>query len=612
MSQIRDLERRASAESGISSLDLMENAGRAAAAEVMKAVIGKTALVICGYGNNGGDGLVAARHLAAAGYDVRVIIAGPPKSFTAEVNHNLERLFSAGIKPEIVSSGKSLEETFDKMAKPGVVVDAIFGIGLKGAVDSFHEGLINKINSLGSPVVSLDIPSGLDADTGKHPGACVKADVTVTFGFPKTGFASGEAKRLIGKLVISDIGLGGMQKPDSARPPQDNTLRARSGRQGPVRPGHPWIFKDRYLKPSRGIKQGQIITFQDKDGNFYGRGYYNSASEIAIRILTFKDEPIDAEFFRNRIRAAFDKRRYLAGQTDAYRAVFSEADGLPGLVVDIYKDTAVFQLLTLGMDKLRALIAGAIEDVIRPSYIYEKSVSPFGRVEGVKETRRWHGKTGSPIIEIFEGRLKFLVDIEKGHKTGFYLDQRRSRMALEAFSKNKRVLDLFCYTGAFAVSALVFGASRAVGIDVKGEWLELAEKNAALNGVSGRSRFIKSDAFAYLRDLAENGEKFDLIILDPPSFLKTRVSLESARKGYRELNLLAMKALVDGGVLATFSCSHNMPNETFSGIIKEAADRAGKRYAILKRCRQAQDHPVIREIPETEYLKGYYLKINET
>ncbi len=392
---------------------------------------------------------------------------------------------------------------------------------------------------------------------------------------------------------------------------KEKNTRLRSGRKGIVRPRHPWIFKSQLLKTDPAIKPGNIISVTDAKGGFIGRGYYNPKSEIVIRLLTFIDEPIDSAFFHKRIAQAVDKRKNLSAVTNAYRAVFSEADSLPGLIVDIYNDTVVFQALTLGIDKFKSEITDAIDDILKPKYIYEKSSSPFRRLEDLKEITGWWGDEGKGLVEIFEGKAKFLVDIVNGHKTGFYLDQRKSRMALESIAKGRKVLDLFCYTGGFSVSAAVYGAKSVLGADIKEDWLLLARENARLNGIGEKTEFIKGGSFEILKNINNSAEKFDIIILDPPSFLKSRESIVAATKGYKELNALAMKALSDGGVLATFSCSHNMPNELFSKMIDEAAARAGKKFTIIKRCHQAQDHPIVRSIPETEYLKGYFLKISE-
>jgi 23S rRNA (cytosine1962-C5)-methyltransferase len=388
----------------------------------------------------------------------------------------------------------------------------------------------------------------------------------------------------------------------------EKAVRLRTGKKGVIRPNHPWIFKSQLLKTDPAIKPGDIISVTDDKGKFIGRGYYNPKSEIVVRLLTFIDEPVDTDFFRKKITLAVEKRQKLSAVTNAYRAIFGEADCLPGLVVDTYNDTVVFQALTLGIDKFKSEIADAIDDILKPKHIYEKSSSPFRKLEGLGDVTGWWGDEGKGLVEISEGRVKFLVDIIKGHKTGFYLDQRRSRMALENIAKGKKVLDIFCYTGAFSVSAACFGAGRVVGVDIKEEWLKLARENASLNTAGGKTEFIKGDAFEALKKINAAGEKFDIIIVDPPSFLKNKGSVISAARGYRELNVLAMKAVSDGGIIATFSCSHNIPNELFSKIIKESAVQADKKFTILKRCHQAEDHPIVRAIPETEYLKGYFLK----
>jgi len=390
----------------------------------------------------------------------------------------------------------------------------------------------------------------------------------------------------------------------------EKVIRLRSGRQGKLRPGHPWVYKNQFLKISPTIKPGDLISVQTSNGKFVGRGYYNPRSEISVRLLTFNDEPLDQIFFNNRIKQAFDRRNPLFSVTNAFRAVFSEADGLPGLIIDIYHNTVVFQVLTLGMDRFKNLILKSIENILKPSFVYEKSVSPFRKVEGLKDSAMWWGSSGEPIIEIFEGKAKFFVDIVNGHKTGFYLDQRKSRLALENFSNGKKVLDLFSYTGGFSVHAGLYGAKYVRSVDIKEEWLELGRKNAILNGVSRKIEFVRGDVFRVLKDISDSNEKFDLVIIDPPSFLKKKESLETASKGYKELNYLGMNILNEGGILATFSCSNKMPNEVFSKTVEEAALIAGKKFTILKRCHQAEDHPIVRSIPETEYLKGYFLKVS--
>lgn len=389
---------------------------------------------------------------------------------------------------------------------------------------------------------------------------------------------------------------------------QDKIIRLRKGKKGKLRPCHPWIFKGQILKLTSSVRPGDIVTVISNEDKFIGRGYYNPASDISIRLLTFKDEPIDDGFVLKTVKEAVDKRAFLKDITNAKRLIFSEADSLPGIIVDIYDDTIVLQVFTLGMERLKPVVLNAIRETVDPKYIYEKSDSVFRKIEKLKPLRYWWGGQRRPEIEIYEEKAKFIVDIEKGHKTGFYLDQRRSRLALRSISKGKKVLDLFCYTGGFSINAALGGAKKVLGIDIKQDWLDLARRNAALNNVSAAAEFSSGDSFEAIKNICNSGEKFDIIVVDPPSFLRSKKDLISAAKGYRQINTLAFKSLSEGGVLCTFSCSHNMPNKMFSDIIKDAAADSGKQFTILKRCRQDKDHPILNLIPETEYLKGYFLK----
>jgi 23S rRNA (cytosine1962-C5)-methyltransferase len=378
-----------------------------------------------------------------------------------------------------------------------------------------------------------------------------------------------------------------------------------------LRPNHPWIYKGQLLHPELPIKGGSIVSVWTPGNKFVGRGYYNSTSEITVRLLTFKDEPVDDAFIDLKIGQAAAKRLSLAQKTNAYRVVFSEADGLPGLIIDLYAETAVFQILTLGMERFIGAIAAAIKKHTSARYVYQRSDGPFRKQESLKVVKSWYGDKGNRYFEILEGGARFTIDIYEGHKTGFYLDQRSSRLAMHTISKGKRVLDLFSYIGGFSIHAALSHAASVTAVDIKEDWLETGRKNAVLNNVADKIEFVKSDAFEYLKKAYASGEKFDVIVVDPPSFLRSRHSLSSASKGYKELNYMAMKCLSEDGVLATFSCSHNMPNEAFSTILKEAAAKALKSFTILKRCHQAPDHPIVRAIPETEYLKGYFLKVKQ-
>ena len=300
----------------------------------------------------------------------------------------------------------------------------------------------------------------------------------------------------------------------------------------------------------------------------------------------------------------------MSGTTNAKRLIFSEADSLPGLIVDQYNDTLVFQISTLGMERMKEGLLRVLADIVNPKFIYEKSDSPFRKIETLKTIKKWCLYDGETNIEIYEGAAKFIVDIEHGHKTGFYLDQRKARAALKEISAGKTVLDLFCYTGGFSVNAALGGAKKVVGVDIKPEWLAMARKNAELNGVSDKIEYREGDVFEILSDICASGEKFDIIVLDPPSFVKEKKSIIAAAKGYKELNTLAMKSLRAGGTLCTFSCSYNMSNAIFSDVIKKSAAEAGKTLTVLKRCHQDKDHPIVRQIPQTEYLKGYFFKVD--
>src|SRR3989338_6680714 len=389
---------------------------------------------------------------------------------------------------------------------------------------------------------------------------------------------------------------------------REKAVYLKKGEQGIGRPGHPWIYRDQIRGVTTRTDPGDVVSVLNPQGKIACRGYYNPKSEIAVRALTFKDEAIDKKFFDAKVLASFGRRKALLEKTNAVRAVFSEADSLPGLIVDLYAETAVFQVLTLGMECLKKTLVKSIQDACRPAFLYEKSESPYRRLEGLEDARKWWGGEGNTRVEIREGRARFLVDIAHSHKTGFYLDQRKSRLAMAGISKGKKVLDLFCYTGAFGITAAVWGAASARGVDIKREWLELGSESARLNGVSEKVCFTKGDAFAVLKDIHDSGERFDIIIIDQPSFVKNRRRIATASRGYRELNHLAMKTLGEKGVLATFSCSHMMSNDIFSSLLKETAAAAGKKINILKRCHQAEDHPIVKAIPETEYLKGYFLE----
>ncbi len=367
------------------------------------------------------------------------------------------------------------------------------------------------------------------------------------------------------------------------------------------------MFK-RQIAAHSPVPSGAVVDVCFPDGRFLGRGYYNSASNITVRLLTLEPVAIDRAFFARRIQEAFKKREDFFTHTDAVRIIFSESDGLPGLIADRYGNTIVFQALTLGIEAWKEDIVAGLCELPGVTYVYERSEGSGRIEEGLKPVKRWWGEPGSETIDIKENGVAFCVDIVNGHKTGFYLDQRATRRALRQFCRGKRVLDLFSYVGGFGINAALAGAKEVCCVDIKQDWLDRAGHNAAMNGVA-TIKFIKSDVFAFLRESYRRNGRFDVIVLDPPSFLKSRHAFPGARRGYNELNLMAMKLAVEGGVLATFSCSYNLRPEAFSDILKQAAHDAGRSFTILKRCRQDKDHPIVAAIPTSDYLKGYFLKI---
>ncbi len=381
-------------------------------------------------------------------------------------------------------------------------------------------------------------------------------------------------------------------------------LILQKGREGRILAGHPWIFRNEIARADGAWAPDEAVTIHTRDGGFVGRGFYNPKTAIACRILTRNDEPIDLTFFRRRIEAALAYRRGMALDADAYRVASSEGDHLPGLVVDRYGDLLVGQCLTLGIEQNRHFILPVLESLLAPRGIFFKPDRAAQTAEGLQGISGWLRGEGTRELEIREGQARFWVDLEGGQKTGFYLDQREARQAVAALAKGKRLLDAFCYTGGFACQALLAGAREVVAIESSREALALAQRNAELNGVAERFRLIEGNAFDELRRLERARESFDLVILDPPSFTRRRDSVEAALRGYKEINLRALRLLPPGGILATFSCSHHVSPALFDEVLRAAAADAGRDLRLLATLTQALDHPVLLTVPETLYLKG--------
>jgi 23S rRNA (cytosine1962-C5)-methyltransferase len=367
--------------------------------------------------------------------------------------------------------------------------------------------------------------------------------------------------------------------------------------------GHPWVFSNEIASDVKSYEPGSLVDVYTHGGTFVGRGYINPHSLIAVRLLSRQRHTIDGEFFRRRLEAAWRRRQRWYPEAHAYRLVYSEGDLLPGLIVDRYRDTLVLQTLTLGMELRTELICDALETLLQPRAIIARNDVGVRALEGLPLQKTvLRGEVPEPV-EVWEGDLRFLVDPWEGQKTGFYLDQRDNRWALRPFLGGPRVLDAFCYTGAWALHAARAGAGEVIGVDESGKALQWARQQAKDNGVDGACQFVAADAFQYLKEADERRERFDAVVLDPPAFVKSRSKLREGLHGYWEINRRAMRLVKPGGFLISCSCSHHVEPETFRVTLARAA-RAARRQALLLEMRsQAKDHPILLPLSEAAYLK---------
>lgn len=356
-------------------------------------------------------------------------------------------------------------------------------------------------------------------------------------------------------------------------------------------------------------RPGATVTVVDSRGRLIGRGVYNPASQIAVRIFTWTDEPLDEAFIARRIEAAVAHRARFVGDLSACRLVFAEADGLPGLVVDRFADVLVVQLLALAAEAFRVPVLDALERLIRPRGIYLRNDAPVRDLEGLPREVGWARGGGPTEVVIRENGLELEVDFERGHKTGYFLDQRDNRRAIRPLCRDARVLDAFCHTGGFALNAAAGGARSVLGVDVSEDALRRAARNSERNGVAHICRFEAANAFDRLRELDRARERFDVVVLDPPAFAKNQAALPGAVRGYKEINLRGIRLLEPGGFLVTCSCSHHMPAHLLLDVVREAAADAGRRLRLLEQRGQPPDHPVLLPAPETSYLKCLILQI---
>lgn len=387
-----------------------------------------------------------------------------------------------------------------------------------------------------------------------------------------------------------------------------------------VEQGHPWVYAEEILSKSEEPENGALADAVSESGKYLGTGLYSRESKIGLRLISRNaNDTFDAAFWRRRIRYAWDYRKTVMGPEDlgCCRVIFGEADGFPGLTVDRFSDILVTQTLSVGMERRKDLIFPLLAEVLREDGqeirgIFERNDAAIRALEGLGQGKGWYPLPGettpeSTITEICENGIYYAVDVENGQKTGFFLDQKYNRLAVARLAKGRRVLDCFTHTGSFALNAAKGGAARVTAVDVSESAIEMAKANAKRNGLAENMDFLAADVFALLPTLKKGD--YDFIILDPPAFTKSRKTVGRAERGYREINLRALRALPRGGYFATASCSHFMPSELFVKMLRAAALDAGVELKQIEARQQAPDHPILWNVPETDYLKFYLFQV---
>ena len=390
------------------------------------------------------------------------------------------------------------------------------------------------------------------------------------------------------------------------------TLKKGEGRT--LKVGGAWIYDNEIDSILGSFENGDIVIVHDFDGYFMGYGFINTHSKITVRMMSrYKEHPVTEDLLRARLQAAWDYRKQVV-DTGSCRIVFGEADWLPGLVIDKFSDVLVVESLALGIDCLKPLLLSMLVDILKEDNvtirgIYERSDAKVREQEGLPRYKGFIGEPFDTKVEIVENGVKYIVDVQDGQKTGFFLDQKNNRAAIHKICKDKKVLDCFTHTGSFALNAGIAGASSVLGVDASELGIAQARENARLNHLEDRVTFTCADVFDLLPALEAEGEKFDVVILDPPAFTKSRQATKNAVKGYREINLRGLKLVKDGGFLATCSCSHFMDPELFAKTIREAARGAHKRLRQVEFHTQAPDHPILWAAEESYYLKFYIFQV---
>ena len=375
----------------------------------------------------------------------------------------------------------------------------------------------------------------------------------------------------------------------------------RRGREQRVLGGHPWVFRSD-IEREDGAADGLPVRVLTSAGRFLAMAVYNPRSQISLRILSRRDEPIDGAFIRGRVRRALDYRRRFA-DLGSCRLIFAESDGLPAVIADKFGDVIVLQILCLGMERFKGDIVDALAQELSPRGIYERNDVPVRELEGLSQQTGLLWGEVPDRVEMQENGVRFLVDVKEGQKTGFFLDQKENRAAIAPFVPGMRVLDCFTHTGSFALHAARYGAAEVTGVDISEHACACALENARLNGVEDRVRFECANAFDFLRAHQTAKEQYDVVILDPPAFTKTRSAVEGALRGYKEINLRGMKLTRDGGFFITCSCSQHVTPDLFRGMLMDAQKDAHVQLRQIEWRTQGRDHPILLASPETQYLK---------
>lgn len=388
--------------------------------------------------------------------------------------------------------------------------------------------------------------------------------------------------------------------------------------------GHPWVYEGEVLELSDPVEDGALVDVVSRKGSWLGCGFYNSASKIRVRVVTrnANDDPSGDAFWARRLRYAWDYRKAVMGETDnrCCRIIFGEADGFPGLTVDRFENLLVTQTLSVGMERIKEMLFPLLveilaEDGVVIDGVFERNDAAIRALEGMEQGKGWFPLEGrdvpaSAVTEICENGVYYRVDVENGQKTGFFLDQKYNRLAVARLARGHRVLDCFTHTGSFALNAARGGAEHVTAVDISQSAIDMARANAVRNGLEGRMDFLTADVFDLLTELEKKGGKpYDFIILDPPAFTKSRKTVKSAERGYKDINLRALRLLPRGGYFATASCSHFMPSELFEKMLRSAALDAGVELRQIEARQQSPDHPILWNVPETDYLKFYLFQV---